>query len=126
MKKFFGSYFLGHETVKLYYDDKPGDAEAHIPGDWERAGKLETGQIIVRRNKDSWAMAVEDLLHETFEYAAVKEHCRYTEEITINKNGAHGLFVMTHEQFTQICAMAGNFLQATLPAFVAAFNKKKK
>ncbi len=125
MKKELGQYFLGHESVRVFWDTNSRDGGCQLPGDWVKAGNVYVGQIVIGFSL-SWSEVVETLLHEAFEYAACKQGCRFTGDYRTNSSPSHGLFIMTHDQFSEITAQVGVFSSIVLPDLAAAYKKHKK
>lgn len=58
----------------------------------------------------------EVLLHEALELAAARLHLRYGNMPSMSRSSADYLFVMTHEQFTEVVARVALFMHAAHPA----------
>jgi hypothetical protein len=58
----------------------------------------------------------EVLLHEAFELTAARMHLRYGNMPSSSRSSADYLFVMNHEQLTEVLARVGLFIHEAFPA----------
>jgi hypothetical protein len=125
MKKLLGTYFLGYESIRVFTDAKSRDGEAQLPGKWQNAGTVLLAEITIGLNL-SWQETVETMLHEAFEYAAIKQNCRFVGSAWANSSPSRGLFVLDHEQFSEICAQVGVFTAEVLPELAGVWKALHK
>ncbi len=125
MKKEIGQWFLGNENIRVVIDTKSRYGHAQLPGNWKAAGRILTGVITVGLAID-WGETVETLLHEAFEYASVKHGCRFVGDARYNLSPSHGIFCITHDQYSEIMAHVGFFASNVLPELAAAHKKYHK
>jgi hypothetical protein len=125
MKKLLGQYFLGNESVRVVIDTTSRDGHAQLPGNWQIAGKMITGCITIGLALE-WGSVVGTFLHEAMEYVAVKRECRFVADARFCLSPSHGVFLMTHDQYSEICDQVGMFLSQSLPDLATAHTKYRK
>lgn len=123
MRKLIGDFFLGHETVQVFVDTTKMGAKAQEPGDWVHNGKIKTGFMVIGIAESRWSVAVENLLHEAFEYVAAKRNARFEPSLAISPDSSNCLFVFDHAVYTQMIAAVAEFVAQCQPGILSAHQK---
>lgn len=118
-QRVIGTYVIGFEQVKLVLTDDDGGAFYLIPSDG--------GVPIMNVGADfeSWHKVVEVLLHETAEFAMMRQGARFSPSPDHAADHGGYFFVMDHQKFSQVMAMVAEFAAAALPDLAEAWNKRK-
>lgn len=118
-QKIVGVYELGYEQVQLVIREGTGGEFWFLP---------ETGKVPrMKIGADAeWKAVVAALLHESFELAMCRKGVRWLPDPNLGNDHASYLFVLTHPQFSDACAMASEYLVASLPDLAKAWRKWKK
>lgn len=119
-QKIIGVYPIGMSQVQLVLRGGTGGEYYVFP----EKGSL--ARIKVGADQEQWRDVVGVLLHEAFEYTAMHLALRYAPAPDLSKDNGNYLFVMTHTQFSDVCARSGEFISCCLPDLGKAWDKWKK
>lgn len=121
-QKIVGVYDMGWESVEIVLCEGQGGEVFLRP----EKGVNRVGRIKVGADNTQWWSVVSTLLHETMEYSLCRMRCRYycIEDLKIDQNAV--VFSFDHQQFTEVCARAGEFIAAALPDMEKAWKKWRK
>lgn len=109
---------LGTENVQLVAVDGVGGYLFTAP---------EVGKNVAPRIKigmdDDWAAVVGTLMHEAFEFAAIRMELCYRPTTDWSQDNGASTFVMTHTQFSEAIQRAGSFCTSALPVLAREWKK---
>jgi hypothetical protein len=119
-RKKIGRYELGIRKVDVY--GRPGTG-----GDFSRATE-ENGiaEINVGMEEKEWADTISILLHESAELAIYDMRCRYNPDPDFSRDHGNYIFLLTHEQFSEIIARVAWFISRALPDVASDWNARKE
>lgn len=83
-------------------------------------------RIKVGADYDEWREVMSCLLHEIIELQMTLTGCRYNPAPDCARDHASYLFLMTHPQFSEVCARSAFFISEALPDLAKAWKKWKK
>lgn len=119
-QKIVGTYRLGGQMVQVVLRKGAGGKCYPMPGD------IPYPRIEVGADQETWAEVVAVAMHEAAELVCSYLHYRY-EPTNMDGNDLLSLvFIMTHPQFSELCARVGMFLAACLPDLAKAWKEWKK
>ena len=120
--KVVGTYFLGHENVRVALRVGNGGELYFCPKDKGSA------IIIVGQDQDRWHQIVAVLLHEAIEFKLARQGNRFDPSPITTTSHASYVFMMTHEQMEDMASSVGPFLADCLPDLAKAWKliTKKK
>lgn len=119
MKK-VGTYFLGHENVRVALRPGTGGEFFFCPKDKGSA------LIMVGHDQDRWHQIVAVLLHEAIEFKLARQGNRFDPAPITTTSHASYVFMMTHEQMEDMASAVGLFLTDVLPDLAKAWKTVKK
>jgi hypothetical protein len=119
-QKIVGSYRLGDRMVQVVLREGIGGDEFPLPGD------IPCSRIKVGADQVYFEDVAGVLLHEAAEMVASVMHYRYAPTNTAADDLLSVTFLMTHAQFSEVCARTGSFLADCLPDVRAAWEKWNK
>lgn len=106
-QKVVGTYRLGDDSVQLVLREGTG-------GDfWFQPGDIHYCRMKIGAD-DEWQRVLTAILHEAEEAAAARICCRFTPDDEWGRDNASYVFLLRHEQFSDVCARAGIFLAECL------------
>jgi hypothetical protein len=100
-----GVFKLGPENVELWVDPAISGGTFNL---CPRSGGMAEIRIGVNEQ-------IEVLIHELFEFCAARLQLRFIAAPSFTRSHADYLFVMTHEQFTEVAARVGCFMSDAIP-----------
>jgi hypothetical protein len=106
-KRRVGVYALGPASVELWVDDETASANFSLFVDGE-LGKLPRIRVGTRRR--TWHGVFETMMHEVVEMAMVQVCCRWAPNPDYATSNAGYLFVVNHEQFSDVVSRAAEFI----------------
>ena len=118
-QKIIGVYYFGNEQIELVLREGTGGEfyatpeKGHIP------------RIKVGADKE-WQQVVSALVHEAFEFAALRNRGRYDPCGDFSNDHSSYLFVMTHPIFSDCCARVAELLTSAVPVLAHEWNAWKK
>lgn len=119
-QKIIGVYPIGIIQVQLVLREGVGGEYYTFP----ETGSL--SRIKVGADHKQWRDVVGVLLHEAMEFTAMHLALRYAPAPDLSMDNGNYLFVMTHTQFSDVCARAGEFVSCSLPDLGREWGKWKK
>jgi hypothetical protein len=119
-QKIVGTYRLGHEMVQVILREGTGGDCYPLPGDINHA------RIKVGADYEMWQEIVGVFLHEAEELVASTLLYRWEQTNTDAGDHESLLFVMTHPQFSEVCARCGMLLADCLPDLGTAWKQWRK
>ncbi len=119
-QKIIGVYPMGLAQVELVLREGNGGEFYTFP----EKGKV--ARIKVGADQKQWRDVVGVLLHEAFEFTAMQLALRYAPAPDLSRDNGNYLFVMTHTQFSDVSARAGEFISCCLPDLARAWDKWPK
>ncbi|MEO7099085.1 MAG: hypothetical protein ABI162_06965 [Luteolibacter sp.] len=108
MKKLLGKYVIGYEVIEVYTDTDRDGGLFYLPD-----GRNDLGQMVIGLDGPSWPLVLSTLIHEAIEYAAVRQHTRFEPSMDTSKSTGAYRFFMTHEEFTEVLAVATELIAET-------------
>lgn len=115
-----GTYDIGSERVELFLRQGDGGEFNAMP---DRSG---IAQIKIGADFPTWHDVVATLLHEALEFQMMQRGNRYSPAPDHAQDHSSYLFVMTHQQFSEVTARAGIFVAHCLPDLARAWNRWRK
>lgn len=119
-QKIVGTYRLGDRMVQLVLREGTGGECYPLPGD------ITHSRIKVGADTQCWGDVVGVALHEACELVGSAMHYRLAPTNMDADDLLSIVFVMTHPQFSEVCARAGGFLADCLPDLAKAWRAWKK
>lgn len=119
-QKIVGTYRLGDDSVQIVLREGNGGDFYFLPGD------IPYPRIKIGANVENWHNIIGTLLHEAQEYVLARLCCRLTPDDEFGRDSASYIFLLRHEQYSDVCARAGMLLAQCLPDLSAAWKKWKK
>jgi hypothetical protein len=119
-QKIVGIYQIGDDSVQVVLREGNGGDFYLQPRD------IETSRIKVGADVDNWHSVVAALMHEAAESVLARLCLRMTPDDEFGRDLASYIFVMRHEQFSDVCARTGRFLAQCLPDVSKAWKEWKK
>jgi hypothetical protein len=123
MIKHLGTFRLGHEPVKLCADIDADGSSWLIDGDCKELGKI---TIAFDQGNTEWERIMEDLMHETIEYAFSRMGLRFEDSMATAKDTQMFVFMMTHLEFLEAVARATQFVVRAQPHLLKLYRLVKK
>lgn len=118
-QKIVGTYRLGHVYVRLSLVSGIGSEFSLYDDD------LKMGYIHLAADGDSWGTLLDGLLHETGEFVCTERGYRHYPSNNQGQTFDSYLFVLWHEDFSEVCGRTGPFLAACLPDLATAWKDWK-
>jgi len=87
---------------------------------------LSTGKMQIGADERGWNDIVISLLHEVQEVCMNQMDCAYRHYSYYGLSGSNFSFILTHEQFNEICCRSGDLIAPALPDLSRAWVKWKK
>lgn len=130
-KIWVGRTAIGAESVQVLVDFADGG------GHFQMMPTLECNNIhpdlipylpyvVIGLKQDSWRDVMEIMLHEATEFAFCRMKCRYDNTESEALNTASFIFIAGHVQFTEIMAMASEFLDDMFMPISTLFLEEQK
>ncbi|MCE5324904.1 MAG: hypothetical protein LLG01_00670 [Planctomycetaceae bacterium] len=119
-QKIVGTYRLGGQMVQVVLREGRGGEGYPLPGD------IDYPRIKIGADSRDWQYVVGVAMHEASELVASYLHYRYGPTNMDADDLLSLVFIMTHPQFSELCARVGMFLADCLPDLSAAWKKWKK
>ena len=120
MRKLVGVYHCGGRNVKLFWRRGEGGEFVVAPS------KGGIPEITVGIDGDFWADVVAWLMHEAAEMAAYDLSCRWTPSPDFSYESSGYLFVMNHNQFSDVLARAAMLISKALPDLATIYKKQRR
>ena len=122
MKKpvLIGTYFLGHENVRVFLRPETGGEFWFCPKDKGCA------TIYIGSAYDHWHNVVGVLMHEAVEFGFARIGTRFDASPSTTRSHASYVFMMTHEQMEVMASSVGPFLADVMPDLEKAWKASKK
>jgi hypothetical protein len=118
-QKHLGVFELGPQNIDLYFvtGGERGGRFYCTPDDTSKP------RLKVMVGKDStWARAVDYLLHEATEFSLMRLQKRYEVAGSWSCDDAAYLFVLTHQDLSEVMSWVSHFAAKALPPLSQAFN----
>jgi len=116
---FVGTYNAGMGDWKVVL--RQGDsAEFHC------APELGSCPVITMGADVTWVKLLEYTVHEAFELAMLQMQCRFIPSFSPSNTNDAYLFIMSHQQFAECCAIVAQFLSQVVPDLANAYKKWNK
>lgn len=119
-QKIIGIFPLGHCDVELVIREGTGGEFYCAP----EPGKIPRIKVGVDDRK--WSFVVGVLLHETMELVMAQLKYRYDQADDYGRDHSSYLFIMTHPQYSDVCARVGLFVSECLPKLTKAYKEWNK
>lgn len=115
-----GTYYLGHENVRIFLRSGNGGDFYFCPADKGSA------MIQIGSEQDHWHRIVGVLVHEAMEFGFARTGVRFDPAPCTTTSHASYVFMMTHEQMEVVASSIGPFLADCLPDLCKAWKSIKK
>ena len=119
MKK-VGTYFIGHENVRIAF--RPGNGGEFYLSPKDKGCAL----IVIGCEQNDWNTLVGVLLHEAIEFKLARQGNRFDPSPITTTSNASYMFMMTHEQMEDMASAVGPFLADCLPTVAKVWKTVKK
>jgi hypothetical protein len=116
-QKIVGTYRMGDDSVQLVLREGDGGDFYFQPGD------IPYCRLKIGADVDEWWRVVAFVLHEAEEACIARICCRLSPDDEFGRDHATYVFLLRHEQFSDVCARAGMFLAACLPDLCKAWKQ---
>ena len=115
-----GTYELGYERVELVLREGIGGEFYFIPGD------INCPRIKIGADQESFWKLISVLYHEVEEFALARLGCRYEPADQVGNDIHSYTFIISHVQFSNMCAMTADYITRCLEDLTNAWNKWKE
>lgn len=115
-----GTYELGYEKVELVLREGIGGEFYFIPGD------INCPRIKIGADQDSLWKLVSILYHEVGELVLARLGCRYEPADQVGSDIHSYTFIISHVQFSNMCAMIADYVTRCLEDLTNAWSKWKE
>jgi hypothetical protein len=119
MRKLVGTYRNGGRNVRLFW--RRGEGGSFIVAPTKRLPEITVGI-----DGQFWEDVVGWLIHEAAEMAAYDLSCRWTPSPDFSYESSGYLFVMNHNQFSDVLARAAMFISKALPDLAKIYKKQRR
>ena len=119
-QKIVGIYEMGYMAIELVAREGTGGEYYTIP----EHGHIP--RIKLGMDHTQWRDVVDVLLHETLEFAIDTKNGRLRPTYDTTLGHDNFVFLLTHPQFSDMCAKVAEFITTALPDLAAVWKKWKK
>jgi len=119
-KQFIGTYEIGFERCRLMVSDGYEGSFDMLPGD------SRLPEITIGLANKLWWRTLTILQHEAFEFAMTRQGCRYDPNQDLGNSHSSYVFMMDHTKFSNVCAIATDFISSCQADLHRAWRTRKK